>query len=139
MVSTPQNEALNRRSQEHCSLTDKMSARTALRILSTIYPKSRFCTKRHKSLEFQSFSGISEPFTRRAEKGNCKNEAQICNSVFEVCFGTFHTHKPLCGDCLFFEYSDAIFKGRMLQCRGRGPWGHNQPRHYRGAQKSTPD
>ena len=69
------------------SLTDKMSARTALWILSTIYPKSLFFTKRHKRLDFQGFSGISEPFTRKAEKGNCKNEAQICNSVFEVWSG----------------------------------------------------
>lgn len=62
--------------------------------------------------------------------------AILCLSLCLVhCYLTNH----FCGDCLFFEYSDAIFKGRILQCRGRGPWGHNQPRHYRGAQKSTPD
>ena len=80
---------------EHCDLTDKMSARTALWILSTIYPKSRFCTKRHKSLEFQSFSGVFKPFARKAEKGNCKFEPQIYKSVFEVWSGKFQTHKPL--------------------------------------------
>ena len=34
-------------------------------------------------------------FARKAEKGNCKFEPQKCNSVFEVWFGTLHTHKPL--------------------------------------------
>ena len=62
---------------------------------STIYPKSRFCTKRHKRLYFQGFSGVFEGFSQNAEKGNCKFEPQKCKSVFEVCFGTFHTHKPL--------------------------------------------
>ena len=95
MVSTPQNEALNRRSQEHCSLTDKMSARTALRILSTIYPKSRFCTKRHKRLDFHGFSGVFEGFSQNAEKENCKFEAQKYKSVFEFVFGALLSHKPL--------------------------------------------
>ena len=62
---------------------------------STIYPKSRFCTKRHKRLYFQGFSGVFEGFSQNAEKGNCKFEPQKCKSVFEVCFGTFHICKPL--------------------------------------------
>lgn len=55
------------------------------RSISTIYPKSRFCTKRNKRLDFQGFSGISEPFARKTEKGNCKFEPQKCKSVFKVC------------------------------------------------------
>ena len=81
--------------EEYRDLTDKMSAWLVLRILSTIYPKSRFCTKRHKRLYFQGFSGVFKPFARKAEKGNCKFEPRKYNSVFEVWFGTFHTHKPL--------------------------------------------
>lgn len=42
--------------------------------ISTIYPKSRFCTKRHKRRCFQGFSGFFETFSRNAEKENCKFE-----------------------------------------------------------------
>lgn len=66
-----------------------------LNLLSTIYPKSRFCTKRHKRLYFQCFLGIFESFSQNAEKGNCKFEPQKCKSVFVPWLGTFHTHKPL--------------------------------------------
>ena len=52
--------------------------------ISTIYPKSQFCTIRHKRLCFQGFSGISEPFTGKAKNGNCKFEPQKCNSMFKV-------------------------------------------------------
>lgn len=48
------------------------------------YPKSQFCTIRHKRLCFQGFSGISEPFTGKAKNGNCKFEPQKCNSMFKV-------------------------------------------------------
>lgn len=54
--------------------------------ISTIYPKSRFCTKRHKRCCFQGFSGFFESFSRNAEKENCKFEAQKCNFVFSLCF-----------------------------------------------------
>ena len=54
--------------------------------ISTIYPKSRFCTKRHKKRCFQGFSGFFESFSRNAEKENCKFEAQKWNSVFDLCF-----------------------------------------------------
>ena len=64
-------------------------------IISTIYPKSRFCTKRHKRLDFQGFSAVSRPFAQKAEKENCKFEHQKYKSVPEVRLGTFHTHKPL--------------------------------------------
>ena len=64
-------------------------------VSSTIYPKSRFCTKRHKRLDFHGFSGVFEGFSQNAEKENCKFEAQKYKSMFEVWLGTFHTHKPL--------------------------------------------
>ena len=64
-------------------------------VSSTIYPKSRFCTKRHKRLDFHGFSGVFEGFSKNAEKENCKFETQKCKSMFEVWLGTFHTHKPL--------------------------------------------
>ena len=38
----------------------------------------------------------------------------------------------------YLEYSDAIFKGRTLQCRGRGSRGHNQTGHYRVGSKVHP-
>mgnify|MGYP007081908886 CR=1 FL=1 len=52
-----------------------------LNLLSTIYPKSRLCTKRHKMLYFQVFSGVFEGFSRKAEKGNCKYRHPFCESV----------------------------------------------------------
>ena len=59
----------------------------------------------------------------------------LCLSLCLVhCYLTNH----FCGDCLFFEYSDAIFKGRILQCRGRGPWDHNQTGHYEVGSKVHP-
>ena len=54
--------------------------------ISTIYPKSRFWTKRHKRRCFQSFSGFFENLSRNAEKENCKFEAQKCSFVFDLCF-----------------------------------------------------
>lgn len=54
--------------------------------ISTIYPKSRFCTKWHKRRCFQGFSGFFEGFSRNAEKENCKFEPQKCNSVLDLCF-----------------------------------------------------
>ena len=53
---------------------------------STIYPKSRFCTKWHKRLYFQGVWGIFEGFSRNVKKGNCKFEPQKCNSVFRVIY-----------------------------------------------------
>ena len=71
--------------------------------ISTIYPKSRFCTKRHKRLYFQGFWGIFEGFSRNVERENCKFEAQKCNFVFRGCI-----HKQFCslGRGFFFDYSD---------------------------------
>lgn len=54
--------------------------------ISTIYPKSRFCTKRHKRRCFQGFSGFFEGFSRNVEKENCKFEPQKCSFVFDLCF-----------------------------------------------------
>ena len=54
--------------------------------ISTIYPKSRFCTKRHKRRCFQGFSGFFESFSRNAEKENCKFEHRKCSFVFDLCF-----------------------------------------------------
>lgn len=50
--------------------------------ISTIYPKSRFCTKRHKRRCSQGFSGFFEGFSRNAEKENCKFEHRKCSFVF---------------------------------------------------------
>lgn len=66
-----------------------------LNLISTIYPKSRFCTKRHKRLDFHGFSAVFLPFTQKAEKENCKFEHQKDNSVFEFVFGALLSHKPL--------------------------------------------
>ena len=68
---------------------------------STIYPKSRFCTKRHKRLYFQGFWSAFEAFARKAEKGNCKFEPQKCNSVFE---GGSSSRRV----SFFFDYRDAL-------------------------------
>ena len=54
--------------------------------ISTNYPKSRFCTKRHKRRCFQGFSGFFEGFSRNAEKENCKFEHRKCSFVFNLCF-----------------------------------------------------
>ena len=44
---------------------------------------------------FSRLFGVFEPFSRKADKENCKFETQKCKSMFEVWLGTFHTHKPL--------------------------------------------
>ena len=54
--------------------------------ISTIYPKSRVCTKRHKRRCFQGFSGFFEGFSRNVEKENCKFEHRKCSFVFDLCF-----------------------------------------------------
>ena len=54
--------------------------------ISTIYPKSRFCTKRHKRRCFQGFPGFFEGFSQNVERENCKFESQKWNSVFDLCF-----------------------------------------------------
>ena len=54
--------------------------------ISTIYPKSRFCTKRHKRRCFQGFSGFFKSFSRNVEKENCKFEHRKCSFVFDLCF-----------------------------------------------------
>ena len=54
--------------------------------ISTIYPKSRFCTKRHKRRCFQGFSGFFESFSWNAEKEDCKFEHRKCKFVFDLCF-----------------------------------------------------
>lgn len=46
-----------------------LDAVTATRLsISTIYPKSPFCTKWHKRLVFQGFSGVFTPLAQKAEK-----------------------------------------------------------------------
>ena len=60
--------------------------------ISTIYPKSRFCTKRHKRRCFQGFSGFFESFSRNAEKENCKFEHRKCKFVFDLCFSRTNPH-----------------------------------------------
>ena len=53
--------------------------------ISTIYPKSRVCTKRHKRRCFQGFSGFFESFSQNAEKENCKFEHRKCSFVLRSC------------------------------------------------------
>ena len=76
--------------------------------ISTIYPKSRFCTKRHKRRCFQGFSGFFESFSRNVEKENCKFEHRKCNFVFRSCI-----HKQFCslGRGFFFDYSEGDIGG----------------------------
>ena len=76
--------------------------------ISTIYPKSRFCTKRHKRRCFQGFSGFFETFSRNAEKENCKFEHQKCSFVFRS-----RLRKQACclGRGFFFAYSEGDIGG----------------------------
>ena len=76
--------------------------------ISTIYPKSRFCTKRHKRRCFQGFSGFFKSFSRNAEKENCKFEAQKCSFVFRS-----RLRKQACslGRGFFFDYSEGDVGG----------------------------
>ena len=87
-----------------------------LNLLSTIYPNSQFCTKRHKRLFFQGFSGVFESFARKAKKENCKFEAWKCNFVFGLCkrkrglsyiLRTNLFRLLLFRSDVFFDYSDA--------------------------------
>ena len=76
--------------------------------ISTIYPKSRFCTKRHKRRCFQGFSGFFESFSRKAEKENCKFEHRKCSFVFRS-----RLRKQACclGRGFFFAYSEGDIGG----------------------------
>ena len=80
--------------------------------ISTIYPKSRFCTKRHKRRCFQSFSGFFESYSRNAEKENCKFEPRKCSFVLRSCI-----HKQFCslGRGFFFDYSEGDIGGWKYQ------------------------
>ena len=91
-----------------------------------------------KGLLFKAFRLFSDRLHGRLKKETVNLSLKY--AILCLRFGrvNFKLTNHFCGDCLFFEYSDAIFKGRILQCRGRGSWGHNQTGHYRMGSKVHP-
>ena len=86
--------------------------------ISTIYPKSRFCTKQHKMLFFQGFFGFFKSFSRNAEKENCKFEPWKCNFVFELWFSSFHTHKlPLSANAFSLPTAMYFLRGGAAKAK----------------------
>ena len=98
----------------------------------TIYPKSRFCTKTHKTLTSIIFCGISggfsrlfgvfQTFLRNAEKENCKFGARKCDSLLEV-FLSFQIHPcekvRVFRTRSFFVHHTIVFSDKGRECKNR--------------------
>ena len=123
---------------KYCELTDKNDGKPGPDNPPTIYPKSRFCTKYQKGLDFQGFWAFLSRSHGRLKKKTVNSRLKNANLCLRFGWVHFILINHFCGDCLFFDYRDAIIEWRVVQCRGRGPWGHNRIRHYGVGSKFHP-
>lgn len=74
-----------------------MSARTALRILSIIYPKSRFCMKQHKRLDFRVFPDRLRERLKKETVNLSVKKANLCFGLPRTpnAHGVFQSSFPL--------------------------------------------
>ena len=97
-----------------------------------------FARNSTKGLIFKAFWLFPDRLIRRLKKKTVN--LSIKNEILRLRFGWVHfiLTNHFCVGCLFFDYRDAIIERRVVQCRGCGPWGHNQTKHYYRVGSSIP-
>ena len=77
--------------------------------ISTIYPKSHFCTKRYKRLDFQGFLAFLSRSHGRLIKKTVNSRLKNANLCLRFGWVHFILTNHFCGECLFFVFSRSIF------------------------------
>lgn len=77
--------------------------------ISTIYPKSHFCTKRYKRLDFQGFLAFLSRSHGRLIKKTVNSRLKNANLCLRFGWVHFILTNHICGECLFFVFSRSIF------------------------------
>ncbi len=70
-----------------------------------------FARNSTKGFIFKTFRVFSSRLHGRMKKETVNLSLKNANLCLGGCFGTFHTHKPLCGESLFFDYSEGDIGG----------------------------
>ena len=72
--------------------------------ISAIYPKSHFCTKRHKRLDFQGFLAFLSRSHGRLIKKTVNSRLKNANLCLRFGWVHFILTNHFCGECLFFVW-----------------------------------